>query len=76
MDETYELLNLRVIRVTTEAAMLSAPQHAESHRRRAAQLLDNADERSSSPRVRKEIDALRRELEPTAGSEQEDPAGS
>ena len=76
MDEHHELMNVRVIRVTTEAAMLSAPQHAEAHRRQASQFLDNADERSLSSKVRAEIQAVRRQLNLAVGNEDEEPAES
>jgi len=48
--------------VSTQAALLSAPQHAEGHRRRAAELLDHAEQRAGSTIVRAQIDSVRREL--------------
>lgn len=63
MGDGHELLNLRAITVTTRAAEMSAPQHAEAHRLRASQLLDDALERTSSLRVREAIHELRRELD-------------
>lgn len=62
MDDAQELMNVRVIRVTTEAAVLSAPAHAQAHRQRAAGLLDDADQRTSSARVRAEIASMRAHL--------------
>ena len=62
MDEIQELMNVRVIRVTTEAAVLSAPAHTEAHRQRAARLLDDAEQRTSSDRVRAEIASMRAHL--------------
>lgn len=62
MDELQELMNVRVIRVSTEAALWSAPLLADAHRRRAAQLLDDAEQRTNSSRVLAEIDSVRTEL--------------
>ena len=62
MDDNKELTNLRVIRVTTEAALLSAPAQAQQHRRRADQLLDDAEQRTTSPRVHAEIESVRRQF--------------
>ena len=59
MNEMHELMNVRVIRVTTEAALLSVPDQADAHRRRAAQLLDDAEQRTVLPHVLAEIDAVR-----------------
>ena len=73
MDDTKELANLLVIRVTTEAAMLSVPGQAQEHRRLAAQLLDDAEQRTTSSRVRAEIESVRRVLA-EAAHEQERPA--
>lgn len=62
MDEGYELLNLRVIRTTTVAAMKSAPGEADAHRTRALQLLDEAQNRAGSEGILDRIGLLREEL--------------
>lgn len=74
MDDIQELMNVRVIRVTTEAAVLSAPAHAEAHRQRAARLLDDAEQRTSSAVVRADIESMRAHLEEAATEEEGEPA--
>ena len=75
MDELRELMNVGTIRVTTEAALASAPQQADSHRQHAAQLLNDAEQRTVSPRVRAEIASLRAELS-QAAEERDEPRDS
>ena len=75
MDEGYELLNLRVIRTTTRAAMQSAPNQADAHRTRALQLLDEAENRAGSGRVIDRTDVLRQELADDGFAERDDEYG-
>lgn len=62
MDKEHERLNLRVIRASTRAALISAPGQADAHRARALQLLDGARARASAASVVDDIEVLRREL--------------
>jgi hypothetical protein len=72
LDDLQELMNVRVIRVSAEAALWSAPLLGHAHRRQAAQLLDDAEQRTNSPRVLAEIDSVRRDLV-EAAQEQDGP---
>ena len=75
MDEGYELLNLRVIRTTTRAAIQSAPDQGDAHRNRASQLLDEAQNRATSQLILDRIDVMRQELADGGFAEREDEVG-